>query len=139
MDQSSLELTIISAEGLKDVRHVSKMQTYATIQVDGNAKKSTQVDKRGGVNPVWNEKVWLAMPKDMSGAHSQASELVIEVVSIGLMGHKVAGEVHIPLREMLKRASSSNEMHYGSYPVTLPFSTSSHGHLHISFRLNNRK
>lgn len=140
MDPSILELTIISAEDLKDVRHVGKMQTYATIQLHTSERKSTQVDKRGGVNPVWNKMAWFALPNDMNATHTQHKEVIIEVVSLGLMGHKVVvGEVHIPLIDILKRASFSNKMHYGSYPIRFPSSTSSHGQLHVSFRLNSAK
>ncbi|KAL9666346.1 hypothetical protein QQ045_000675 [Rhodiola kirilowii] len=57
MEQRTLGLTVISAKGLKDVKHLRSMHLYASVTISGGASKTTfkpPVDYEGGNDPVWN-------------------------------------------------------------------------------------
>ncbi|GFQ04061.1 hypothetical protein PHJA_002550000 [Phtheirospermum japonicum] len=58
MEYRPLHITLISADGLKDVKLFSKMDVYAEVSIAGypQSKKKTRVDKNCGTNPKWSDK-----------------------------------------------------------------------------------
>ncbi|KAF5803058.1 putative C2 domain-containing protein [Helianthus annuus] len=56
MECRKLELTIISANDLREVRRLFKMKVYAKVFIGGNQEmeKRTPVDNHGQTNPAWN-------------------------------------------------------------------------------------
>ncbi|XP_057810317.1 BON1-associated protein 2-like [Salvia miltiorrhiza] len=53
-----IEVLIYSAEDLKNVKHVTKMRTFAEVYVERSVHVArTRVDEHGGAAPVWNEVV----------------------------------------------------------------------------------
>eukprot|EP00250_Pteridium_aquilinum_P004827 c15025_g1_i1 orf=76-552(-) len=119
MELSKLELTIISAEDLKDVRHLARMQTYVVAWIDSNVKYTTEVDKVGGINPVWKDK-FLFFIAEHDLAQGSAS-LTLEIYTESLTGTKFVGKVLVPLSELQQRQNAAklhgNDLHYASYPI----------------------
>ncbi|CAM6087078.1 unnamed protein product [Calypogeia fissa] len=60
MEVRTLELNIISAQGLKKVSTFGHDTCYAVAYVYSNDKKATGVDRDGGENPSWNSKAYSA-------------------------------------------------------------------------------
>ncbi|XP_048438921.1 elicitor-responsive protein 1-like [Pyrus x bretschneideri] len=50
-----LEVTLVEAQGLKNMDFFVKMNTYVIIQY-GNQKHTSNVAKGSGTKPIWNEK-----------------------------------------------------------------------------------
>eukprot|EP00250_Pteridium_aquilinum_P003096 c13427_g1_i1 orf=204-1319(+) len=128
-----LELTIISAENLKDVRHLARMQARAVAWIDENVKYSTEINQTGGANPVWNDKFVFNVPPSYFLQNSGAC-LTIEIHSESLMGSKFVGKVTIPLVELDKGSGNSYELQHACYDVQRPLAQSQ-GKLYISYRL----
>ncbi|CAK7350237.1 unnamed protein product [Dovyalis caffra] len=52
-----IEALIISAENLKNVKHVTRMKLYAVVYVEKEHVAKTHVDHHGATKPSWNETV----------------------------------------------------------------------------------
>ncbi|CAL9751982.1 unnamed protein product [Musa acuminata subsp. burmannicoides] len=55
-DCLSLEINLISAQGLQPPGGNRRLQAYAVIWIDSSIKLRTLVDRVGGENPTWNDK-----------------------------------------------------------------------------------
>ncbi|MCO5593370.1 hypothetical protein L7F22_047382 [Adiantum nelumboides] len=122
-----LELSILSAEDLKDVRHLARMQTRAVAWIDPNDKFTTQTDEVGGPNPVWNDKFILNVPE----GHNS---LTIEILSESLLGSRIVGTVMIPLESETGEKASPDQLKYLTCDVFQP-NGQVHGKLYIAYRL----
>lgn len=136
-EHHQLELTIISAENLKDVRHLARMQTYATTWIDSNVKYKTGINELGGVNPVWNDKFVFLIPEH--NLVQGGANLTIEIYSDSLTGIKLVGKVLIPLLDLKQNNALNNEkdLHYVNYPVKR-MSGRIQGRIYISYRLKEK-
>ncbi|KAD6453810.1 hypothetical protein E3N88_08516 [Mikania micrantha] len=86
MADRSLELTIISAKGLKKVNLVGKMDVYAVVYINGavnqDQKQKTPVDKDGDSNPTWNYPMKFQINE--SDALQNRSTLVVKIKTEGI-------------------------------------------------------
>ena len=59
MECRSFQLTLISANGLENVRSSFRMKTYASVTIGGKTvtEKKTPVDKENDLHPAWNHTV----------------------------------------------------------------------------------
>ncbi|GLJ55935.1 hypothetical protein SUGI_1200770 [Cryptomeria japonica] len=113
MDAQMLEVTIICADGLKNVRKLwGRMRTYAVVWIndDVNSGASTRIDKDGGCYPVWNEKLQLRIS---SGLH--ACSLNIQIYCNTSFGKKLVGWSKVPLSDITLGYGAPNGLHYLSY------------------------
>ena len=79
---------MISAEGLENVRMFGgRMRTFALLftNLDVNSSVSTQIDRDGGCNPVWNEKLQVRI---LGGLH--VCYLNIEIYCMTSFGKPLA-------------------------------------------------
>ncbi|KAM4112205.1 hypothetical protein ACJW30_05G123200 [Castanea mollissima] len=61
-----IEVPIILAQDLKNLKHVTKMRAYAVVYVQkGVHVAKTHVDEHGGTNPAWNEVVKVRFKEDL--------------------------------------------------------------------------
>ncbi|KAJ0052111.1 hypothetical protein Pint_00521 [Pistacia integerrima] len=103
-----LEITLISAQGLKLPSTNKRMQTYALAWVNPSTKLRTQVDRVGGENPTWNDKfLFKVTPEFLS---SETSAVSVEIYSTGYLRDHVVGCVrvlisNIPLFDSTKTPS----------------------------------
>lgn len=97
-----IEVLIISAEGLKNVKHVTKMRTYAVVYVDRNVHVAkTDVDDRGGVDPVWNQVVKVKFPQGLPENDVMAA-LNVDIYAHGHVREKPVGSARVLLCDVLK-------------------------------------
>ncbi|GLT50459.1 hypothetical protein SLA2020_239450 [Shorea laevis] len=101
MECRPLETTLISAEDLKDVNLVSKMDVYAVVTINGNpkTKQKSPVDKDCGSNPKWNYTKKFTVEE--AAANQNRLNLVIRLWSKRLLGDIVIGDVLVPIKEFL--------------------------------------
>lgn len=102
MECRPLDVTVISAKGLKDVNIMTKMDLYAIISIDGGDPRMTQrtpTDKDAGTNPKW--KFPMKFTLDEAAAQGNRLSLVFTIMSERMLGDKVVGEVHVPVKELL--------------------------------------
>ena len=134
MASRTLELTLISAQDLKDVNLFSKMEVYAVASFSGDHRSSqrTPADHHGGKNPAWN--TTLRFPLPATGDLSRHT-LHIILRSERALGDRDVGEVHIPLKELLDGpAAGKGPSTFVSYQVRKPSSGKTMGVLNISYK-----
>lgn len=130
MEYRSLDLTIISAKGLKNVNLFAKMKVFAmaSLSSDPRAKKRTPVDKEGGKNPTWTSSMEFSIPT------SNPSNLFlhIQLKCRCFLGHCLVGDVHVPVKDLL--LADGKPAHFVSYQVRKP-SGKPQGVLSLSYKL----
>lgn len=125
----SIELRIISAQDLKDVKLIGRMKTYAVAYVDPEHKVRTRVDEKGGVNPVWNDLLTVSVAEGR--LKGTLTCLNVEIFSQSHIRHdKLVGTVRILLSDVLKGGEKRNPIHCLAYWVRLP-SGDPHGILNV--------
>ncbi|XP_030966212.1 uncharacterized protein LOC115986925 [Quercus lobata] len=111
MDCRVLKLVIQSANGLKDVNHVTTMKPYAVVSIRDNqnnlhsSEEKTPEDTAGGAsNPTWNAEVTFNN-LDITKAKESNLELVVKLMSLRT-GHffsdKEIGEVRVSITKLLE-------------------------------------
>ncbi|KAL5997516.1 hypothetical protein ACLOJK_008446 [Asimina triloba] len=98
-----IEVLIISAQDLKNVKHLTKMRTYAAVYVDSDHVSKTRVDEEGGVNPTWNEKLTVRF-KEREGEEEEdvMRALNVDIYAEGHVREKAVGTARVLLCDVLK-------------------------------------
>jgi len=139
MAQRTLEITLISAQDLKDVNLFSKMEVYAEVSISGDprSKQRTPTDREGGRNPTWNSTFRFTVPADVHAA----GKLALHVLLRGdrALGDRDVGQVHVPLSELLGGAGEGAQpVQFVSYQVRKVSSGKAKGVLNFSYKLGDR-
>ncbi|KAL5564194.1 hypothetical protein UlMin_027358 [Ulmus minor] len=115
-----LDLTLISATDLKDVNILSKMDVCAVVSISGESKwkQKTPVDKYSGPNPQWNYPMKFTIVE--SAVQQNQLTLKIKLMSDRSLGDREIGEVHVPIKELLKNLGGHKSEKRSSYSVRLP-------------------
>ncbi|KAH9326701.1 hypothetical protein KI387_006879 [Taxus chinensis] len=100
-----IELRIISADDLEDVKRFSKMKCYAEAYIDPNHKATTPVDEDGGTNPVWNHKMLLQA--DDSLLSDVLAAIKVDIYARGHLRDKLVGNSRILISQILKGDDSN--------------------------------
>ncbi|XP_024359452.1 protein SRC2 [Physcomitrium patens] len=109
MAQRELEVTVISAQGLKNVRLYGRlMNPYAVAWVYPSHKVQTVVDEGGGINPSWNSVLRFSCEDTV--IWSSGGEITIVIRNRGSISNKLIGTVTVPLSDLSLqcRAADSN-------------------------------
>ncbi|MCO5600497.1 hypothetical protein L7F22_054610 [Adiantum nelumboides] len=133
MELQKVELAILCADNLKDVRHLARMQTYAKVRVNSDVKYTTDVDELNGVNPKWTNKFVMLIPTKPLSTHP----LTIEIYTKSLTGDRLVGRASIPLSDILPPDTDADtkkpgNVYYANYPIV------DQGRLYISYRLMDK-
>lgn len=107
-DDHLLELTLISAQGLKSPlsSNLRRLQTFAVTWIQPTAKLRTRIDRVGSKNPTWNDKfLFRVSPSFLSG---DTSALTVDIFAVGLLKDPLLGSVRILLSSFLPRSASSS-------------------------------
>ncbi|XP_077247523.1 BON association protein 2 [Tasmannia lanceolata] len=104
-----LDITVISAEGLKIANRWIKKNTFVTVRSDSVNYQSTSVDRDGGSYPSWNEKLQLALPD------SVRSFTVDVNCKTGFGSSTVVGTCRIPMSDILEDYVPAYLIHFLSY------------------------
>lgn len=104
-----IEVMIISAQDLKNVKHVTKMRTYAVVYVQKDHVTKTQVDEHGGTNPTWNEVVTVRFKEGLPESDVMAA-LNVDIYSHGHVREKPVGSARVLLCDVLKGGDASEAL-----------------------------
>ncbi|KAM7469666.1 hypothetical protein LguiA_007849 [Lonicera macranthoides] len=106
MEYRPLDITVISAEGIRNVNMFMKMDVYVVVSVTGDykIKKRTHVDKHGGINPRWSHRLKFTLPESIVAHQS----LLFQIKSDRAFGDKDIGLVSVPIRELLESSTTVN-------------------------------
>lgn len=104
MGYRCLDLTIVCAEGLKDVNLFTAMDVYVVVQLLGHGrrenKKRTHIDRNGGTNPRWNHRIKFTIDEPSLKNNPTLSAL-FQLKSERIFGSdRIIGEVTIPMKEL---------------------------------------
>ncbi|KAL3691414.1 hypothetical protein R1sor_005065 [Riccia sorocarpa] len=109
MEERTIEVNVVSATGLKNVKAFGGHQTsYVVAYIFPQTKRSTKVDHQGGLNPTWNSKLTFLCDDrilEKGGAH-----LTLEVYAEGVLSDKLIGRVIIPLHLPVTSNGSSGKI-----------------------------
>ncbi|XP_057495497.1 protein SRC2 homolog [Actinidia eriantha] len=111
MEYRPLDITVISAENLKDVNLISKMDVYVEVSIGGDpvGKRKTHVDANGGKSPKWNHRLKFNVGVDVLAANP-ALPLLFKIRSDRPLGDKDIGDVSVPIKELLLGADGSERV-----------------------------
>eukprot|EP00250_Pteridium_aquilinum_P016469 c23117_g1_i1 orf=168-884(+) len=102
--EPKIELTIMAAEGLKNVNLMrGKMNPYAVAFVEPYAKHSTRVRTRGGKDPIWNDDLHIPIPARM--LNDPAASLTIQVFNQGGINNGLVGATQLNLQDLFRHAA----------------------------------
>ncbi|XP_051128566.1 uncharacterized protein LOC127249677 [Andrographis paniculata] len=103
-----IEVLIYSGEGLKNVKHISRMRTFAEVYVEKDVHVAkTHVDEQGGSNPTWNEVVKVKFHKGLPERNVMAA-LNVDVYAASHVGlEKLVGRARVLLCDVLKSGDAA--------------------------------
>lgn len=134
MEYRPLEVTVISAKGLKDIGHLSKMDVYVIATISGDPRtQKTLVDTDGGSHPSWD--FTMKFTVDETAIQANCLNLVFQLRhERTLLADKDIGEVHVSVKELLGNAAGDDKPAIlVEYPVRNP-SGKDEGTLKFSFK-----
>lgn len=107
-------VTIHSAEGLKNVKHISAMNPYVIVGImnnDVNSKSVRTITKvNGGSNPVWEKVIEFVVTRDPSMLTSY--QLVCDIKHEGKLGDRCIGQVKVPFEHFLNGDAIGHMIRY---------------------------
>ncbi|GMI91646.1 hypothetical protein like AT1G04540 [Hibiscus trionum] len=102
-----IEVLIISAQDLKNVKHLTKMKAYAEVYVEKNVHVAkTHVDEHGGTNPTWNEVVKVKFHAKLA-ENDVLAALNVDIYAHGHVREKPVGSARVLLCDVLKGGDAS--------------------------------
>nr|ABK22654.1 unknown [Picea sitchensis] len=102
----AIEVRIISAQDLEDVKLIGKMRCYAVLYIDPEHKASTRIDENGGINPFWNELLVLQADDELLSQNMAAVN--VDIYARGHMRDKLVGTSRILISQVLKGGDAAN-------------------------------
>ncbi|GLT68369.1 hypothetical protein SLA2020_406100 [Shorea laevis] len=101
-----IEVLIISAQDLKNVKHVNKMKTYAVVYVEKSHVAKTGVDEHGETNPTWNEVVKVKFPPRLP-ENDVLAAVNVDIYANGHVREKPVGSARVLLCDVLRGGDAS--------------------------------
>ncbi|KAI3464471.1 hypothetical protein Pfo_021134 [Paulownia fortunei] len=100
MECRKLEITLVSADDLPDIRSLGMMKVYAKLSIKGESKtkKRTPVDREGETNPTWNFTIEYIIGE--AAVQKQGLDLLIQLYCKRTFGGRFIGEVSIPIKSL---------------------------------------
>ncbi|TYI71034.1 hypothetical protein E1A91_D08G265900v1 [Gossypium mustelinum] len=99
-----IEITLISAQGLKKTTTFRRMRTYAVAWIDSSVKLRSCIDCVGGENPTWNDKFLFKVSSEF--LYSETSGISIEIFADGIFRDTLVGTVRLLVGNLLRDGSS---------------------------------
>ncbi|KAF5736481.1 hypothetical protein HS088_TW14G00624 [Tripterygium wilfordii] len=138
-----IEVSIISARGLRRTSSFWKLQWYAVGWIDPNNKYCTKIDASGNANPVWKTK-FATLVDD---SNSQDMALNVEVYSREpiFLREKLLGTATVSLKEFLSKYNQSSESskpgneEVGSYQLRRRNSGKPQGFVDVSIYISEER
>jgi Ca2+-dependent lipid-binding protein len=117
-EQRELDVTIISAQDLKNVTTFGKQSPFAVVWIHPSRKMTTPVATHGGVNPSWNAVVKVLCEQRLIDQGNGV--MTIEILNKGSISNTQIGSVTVPLSHAIARdadKTSPNQPKYMSFQV----------------------
>ncbi|MCD9642501.1 hypothetical protein HAX54_029340 [Datura stramonium] len=140
MDWRPLDVTVISAAGIKNVNYFSTMDVYVEVSIVGYAKntKRSFTDIKGGTNPKWNHPMKFTL--DEPSLTKPGLSLCFRLRSDRIFGDKDIGIVSIPINEIFSQSASGPD---GSAEKVVEYQVFTHsgkpkGTLKFSFKFGKK-
>ncbi|KAL2520053.1 Uncharacterized protein Fot_23976 [Forsythia ovata] len=129
--REKLDITLVSANNLPDVRKFGRMKVYAEVSINGISKtaKKTQVDKQNECNPSWNCSIVYTIGERVM--QETNVDLVIKLFSKRTFGDRYIGEVKLTLKSLFENGLSAQN-------VTHAVSGTACGILNISYSFGEK-
>ncbi|XP_043705273.1 BON1-associated protein 1-like [Telopea speciosissima] len=108
-----LEITIISAEGLRLNGRSVKKNTFVIVRIDSDNQRLTRMDKEGGSYPSWNEKLELPLP--LPPLSNSVQLITVEVQCKTSLGVRSVGTSKIPTSDFMGDYTPPQYLHFLSY------------------------
>lgn len=117
----SFEITLLSADGIKNVNNFFKMDVYASVSVSDGAMTKKQKLRTGvsvccGTKPKWNHNSSLKFMVDDAALIQKRLTLKIKLVSDRAFFHTKIGEAVISVHELIKNCGQDNK--HVTFPVS---------------------
>ncbi|KAH7848058.1 hypothetical protein Vadar_033270 [Vaccinium darrowii] len=115
MEYRPLEITVISADDLKNVNLISTMDVYVVVSIPTTTttaakikanRKRTPVDKSGGRSPNWNHHLKFSVDESALSPH-YPNNITFKIKSQRLLGDREIGEVVVPIKQLLHNTTPS--------------------------------
>ncbi|KAH7425384.1 hypothetical protein KP509_11G051600 [Ceratopteris richardii] len=111
MQCRKVDVTVVSAENVKEASSFVQIRTYAVVWFEQRNRMKTRVDEHGNTNPSWNECLSFSVPESI--LDDPASSLNIEIYRTrSVLGHKVINMASIPVSELLKKPDGKQTLMY---------------------------
>ncbi|KAK4345199.1 hypothetical protein RND71_035375 [Anisodus tanguticus] len=109
MEWRPFDITVLSADGIKNVNLYYPMDVYVEVSIFGYAKnkKKTFVDKKGGTSPKWNYPMKFTL--DEPSLTKPDLSLFFRLRSNHFFGDKDIGIVTIPIQELFTDSTSNDD------------------------------
>ncbi|KAK8642001.1 hypothetical protein V6N13_011365 [Hibiscus sabdariffa] len=102
-----IEVLIISAQGLKNVKHLTKMKAYAAVYVEKDVHVGFgHVDEHGETNPTWNEVVKVKFHAKLA-ENDVLAAVNVDIYAHGHVREKPVGSARVLLCDVLKGGDDS--------------------------------
>lgn len=137
--QRFMEITIVSARGLKKVKHLSKMDVYVVVSISNSfhTEQQTPVDKDGGRTPNWN----FPMNFTINEAEAQKDHSILLILKVKckrrLHTDKDIGEVQVPIKELYDNGGDCKFVKYVTYQMKKPSSNKLRGEINLSYKFTD--
>lgn len=134
----SLEVTLLSAKGIKRVKQISKMDVYvvATVSGDSRSVQKTPVHKDSGSKPTWNFTMKFTVDESLAQSDNLMLILLLRCFR-HLHSDMDIGEVDVSIKGLLDHAGDDMSAKYVTYDVKRP-SGKPKGKLNFSFKFGER-
>ncbi|GLJ05691.1 hypothetical protein SUGI_0023100 [Cryptomeria japonica] len=106
VEKREIELRLISAQDLEDVKRIGKMRCYAVAYIDPKHKVTTPVDENGGINPSWNQKLLLQADDELLS--NPLAAITVDIYASGHLRDKLAGTARVLIPDILKNPDNPN-------------------------------
>ncbi|XP_075484711.1 uncharacterized protein LOC142524557 [Primulina tabacum] len=148
MAKTWIEISLISARGLRRTSSLWKLQWFAVGWIDPDNKYCTKIDASGTGNPVWNTKFTTAIdhPKDGSGFQDLVLHVEVRSWEPIFLGERLQGTTTVVLKEFLEKynAGECDEIskpveEIGSFQLRKRNSNKCRGFVDVSIRVSEER
>ncbi|KAG8389708.1 hypothetical protein BUALT_Bualt01G0006800 [Buddleja alternifolia] len=110
MDCRKLEITLVSANNLPNVRSFGQMKVFAKVSIEGESKtsKKTPADMVGETNPRWNFPIEYRISD--SAVQKSGISLSIKLFCRSTFADKYVGEVNIPIKSLFDKGIKADKI-----------------------------
>ncbi|KAG6432643.1 hypothetical protein SASPL_104224 [Salvia splendens] len=110
MECRKLEITLVSAQNLPNVRNTGRMKVYAKLSLKGDSKttRKSHVDYESETNPRWNFVSDYTVSEET--VRQPGVSLVVRLMCKRTLGDRLVGKVKIPVKSLFDMGRMSRKI-----------------------------